>query len=99
MVVGSPTWARTRDLRINSPSLYRLSYRGIVVPAYAWVAIWESGILPAETVSRHCTPSMNHWWRNAGKQAQLITLAIASATYPILREFIAATHIRPESSA
>ncbi|SOY46616.1 hypothetical protein CBM2587_A160493 [Cupriavidus taiwanensis] len=26
--VGSPTWARTRDLRINSPSLYRLSYRG-----------------------------------------------------------------------
>ena len=28
---GSPTWARTRDLRINSPSLYRLSYRGIVL--------------------------------------------------------------------
>src|SRR5574338_1124891 len=27
--LGSPTWARTRDLRINSPSLYRLSYRGI----------------------------------------------------------------------
>ncbi len=26
---GSPTWTRTRDLRINSPSLYRLSYRGI----------------------------------------------------------------------
>jgi hypothetical protein len=25
---GSPTWTRTRDLRINSPSLYRLSYRG-----------------------------------------------------------------------
>ena len=25
---GSPTWARTRDLRINSPALYRLSYRG-----------------------------------------------------------------------
>lgn len=28
-VVGSSTWARTRDLRINSPSLYRLSYRGM----------------------------------------------------------------------
>ena len=28
---GSPTWIRTRDLRINSPSLYRLSYQGIVV--------------------------------------------------------------------
>ena len=26
---GSPTWARTRDLRINSPTLYQLSYRGI----------------------------------------------------------------------
>ena len=26
---GSPTWARTRDLRINSPALYQLSYRGI----------------------------------------------------------------------
>ena len=26
--IGSPTWARTRDLRINSPALYRLSYRG-----------------------------------------------------------------------
>ena len=25
---GSPSWARTSDLRINSPSLYRLSYRG-----------------------------------------------------------------------
>ena len=25
---GSPTWARTKDLRINSPALYRLSYRG-----------------------------------------------------------------------
>ena len=26
---GSPTWTRTRDLRINSPSLYQLSYQGI----------------------------------------------------------------------
>ena len=26
--LGSPSWARTSDLRINSPSLYRLSYRG-----------------------------------------------------------------------
>ena len=29
--IGSPTWARTRDTRINSPLLYRLSYRGILV--------------------------------------------------------------------
>lgn len=27
--IGSSTWARTRDTRINSPLLYRLSYRGI----------------------------------------------------------------------
>nr|SPS05503.1 protein of unknown function [Candidatus Nitrotoga fabula] len=29
LLSGSPTWTRTRDLRINSPSLYRLSYQGI----------------------------------------------------------------------
>src|SRR5260221_4704025 len=34
---GSPTRARTWDLRINSPSLYQLSYRGI----------GRSGILPS----------------------------------------------------
>ena len=28
-ISGSPTWTRTRDLRINSPSLYRLSYQGM----------------------------------------------------------------------
>ena len=27
---GSPNWVRTSDLRINSPSLYRLSYRGSI---------------------------------------------------------------------
>jgi hypothetical protein len=27
-LLGSPTWTRTRDLRINSPSLYQLSYQG-----------------------------------------------------------------------
>ena len=31
---GSPTWARTRDLRINSPALYRLSYRGTSLALY-----------------------------------------------------------------
>ena len=29
-IFGSPSWVRTSDLRINSPSLYRLSYRGIL---------------------------------------------------------------------
>ena len=31
---GSSTWARTRDLRINSPALYRLSYRGTSLALY-----------------------------------------------------------------
>jgi hypothetical protein len=35
--LGSPTWARTRDLRINSPALYRLSYRGIKPASIAWL--------------------------------------------------------------
>lgn len=29
VLYGSPSWARTSDLRINSPALYQLSYRGI----------------------------------------------------------------------
>ena len=29
LLFGSSTWARTRDLRINSPALYQLSYRGL----------------------------------------------------------------------
>jgi hypothetical protein len=28
---GSPGWTRTNDQRINSPTLYRLSYRGVDV--------------------------------------------------------------------
>src|SRR6266853_958535 len=38
---GSPTRARTWDLRINSPSLYQLSYRGIEAPASAWPENWK----------------------------------------------------------
>ena len=34
MNCGSPSWVRTNDLRINSPSLYRLSYRGIKAVNY-----------------------------------------------------------------
>ena len=39
---GSPTWARTRDLRINSPSLYRLSYWRIWEEFYAQQAVRSS---------------------------------------------------------
>ena len=41
---GSPTWARTRDLRINSPSLYRLSYRGTEEPRI--LDTWMAGVKP-----------------------------------------------------
>ena len=34
---GSSTWARTRDLRINSPALYQLSYRGLQPQIIAWL--------------------------------------------------------------
>ena len=41
---GSSTWARTRDLRINSPALYQLSYRGTSLKLYTEVcplfAVW-----------------------------------------------------------
>ncbi len=30
---GSPTWTRTRDIRINSPLFYQLNYWGVVVQA------------------------------------------------------------------
>ena len=33
--LGSPSWTRTSDLRINSPSLYRLSYQGTEDQDYA----------------------------------------------------------------
>ncbi len=36
---GSPTWTRTRDLRINSPSLYRLSYQGTEKKIICFAAI------------------------------------------------------------
>ena len=31
LLYGSPNWARTSDIMINSHALYRLSYRGISV--------------------------------------------------------------------
>ena len=29
--IGSPGWARTSDILINSQALYRLSYRGVTL--------------------------------------------------------------------
>ena len=41
---GSPTWARTRDKRINSPLLYQLSYRGI--DSAGECPLMKAGMLP-----------------------------------------------------
>jgi len=40
MGIGSSTWARTRDLRINSPLLYQLSYRGMDVSKKCGSSTW-----------------------------------------------------------
>src|SRR6266853_5261320 len=42
---GSPTRARTWDLRINSPSLYQLSYRGFETPESGLPEDWKARIL------------------------------------------------------
>ena len=40
---GSPSWARTNDPRINSPLLYRLSYRGVQEQNYIGVfGLWQA---------------------------------------------------------
>ena len=44
-ISGSPTWARTRDTRINSPLLYRLSYRGMSFLRAATAILQEWRIL------------------------------------------------------
>ena len=41
---GSSTRARTWDLRINSPALYQLSYRGIEPLSIAWILCLRSKI-------------------------------------------------------
>ena len=50
LVFGSSTWARTRDKRINSPLLYQLSYRGIVLFVKALTLI-GGGMLPIWSLS------------------------------------------------
>ena len=42
LCIGSPNWARTSDIMINSHALYRLSYRGMSV---LWTFLFE---LPIE---------------------------------------------------
>ena len=55
---GSPNWARTSDIMINSHALYRLSYGGIYEPCIKKIQgdvgiTYFSGRLPS-----HSTPSV-----------------------------------------
>src|SRR3954463_11862095 len=87
--VGSPTRARTWDLRINSPSLYQLSYRG----SERKVAI----LTETPRSPQRCCGSRPLIRGPTADYA--ITFAIASATYLTLPEFSAATQMRPVSMA
>ena len=45
---GSPNWARTSDIMINSHALYRLSYGGIYskTPVWVYALCWHLPIFP-----------------------------------------------------
>ena len=47
-----PAWARTRDTRINSPLLYRLSYRGVLRNARYTFHKWPPQKTSSDTASR-----------------------------------------------
>src|SRR5476649_2212274 len=53
---GSPTWTRTRDLRINSPSLYQLSYQGLEATFYT-VSLTPSRFLTVQLIRYFLLPS------------------------------------------
>ena len=80
---GSPTWTRTRDLRINSPSLYQLSYQG--------TALHYSQPRPRRQIVIALRLGLG--------SPQAITAAMASATRWIFPRFNAATQIRPLDTA
>src|SRR5450631_3803953 len=39
-LIGSPGWTRTNDQRINSPTLYQLSYRGVDGASFTGTLGW-----------------------------------------------------------
>ena len=53
--IGSPTRARTWDLRINSPSLYQLSYRGITGNYSDTAVRWSNQLLFTRRLAREST--------------------------------------------
>ena len=58
---GSPCWTRTNDLRINSPSLYRLSLRGIFVLALPIFPGSRPPSIVGADVLNFCVRDGNRW--------------------------------------
>ena len=81
-VTGSSTWARTRDLRINSPALYQLSYRGTTRPGlYTQKKSVFAKSLPGCTLSAWVT--MQALYRFKARGCQVIGVRAAAITTPI----------------
>ena len=55
---GSPNWARTSDIMINSHALYRLSYRGIKIKQIT-LSVRVDGHLPLGNI--HWKPNKGLW--------------------------------------
>ena len=85
---GSPTWTRTRDLRINSPSLYQLSYQGTA----------EKKIMTGISITVKTFLHPGHFQAGMHSPDQS-TLAMASTTASMFLVFSAATQMRPVSTA
>ena len=73
-ILGSSTWARTRDLRINSPALYRLSYRGTRLRLYtqklAAQKMLHRGVVRAGSGRRQSHASTQAMHRQASAKTQ-----------------------------
>src|SRR2546426_14182 len=95
---GSPTRARTWDLRINSPSLYQLSYRGFETPTSmspeklegAWPSRTIQIVVPytpgtgADILARILGPKLAERWKVA-----VVTDNRAGASGNIGTDFVA----------
>src|SRR5262245_13080654 len=64
---GSPGWTRTNDQRINSPTLYRLSYRGTDrtgarILVFAPEVVKPRGPFPRRAAPHACVPRLFPAW-------------------------------------
>ena len=79
---GSPTWTRTRDLRINSPSLYQLSYQGKEAILYTAISRPSSEHFPSSTPHR-MTPMLSA--RSRAVMGEIFTKNLHSNNFTVRR--------------